>query len=50
MMIFSDSLQSEHMTNTKAGGIKMGVLTTNGYDPGVSEEKLDEIRRFGAAR
>ncbi len=27
----------------------MGVFTTNGYDPGVSEEKLDEIRRFGAA-
>jgi len=37
------------MINTKAGGIKMGVFTTNGYDPEASEEKLDEIRRFGAA-
>ena len=26
----------------------MGVFTTNGYDPGVLEEKLDEIRKFGA--
>ena len=26
----------------------MGVFTTNGYDPGVPEEKLEEIRAFGA--
>lgn len=25
----------------------VGVFTTNGYDPGVSEEKLEELRRFG---
>ena len=25
----------------------MGVFTTQGYDPGVSEEKLEELRRFG---
>ena len=25
----------------------LGVFTTNGYDPGVPEEKLDEIRQFG---
>ena len=25
----------------------MGVFTTHGYDPGVSEEKLEELRRFG---
>ncbi len=25
----------------------MGVFTTNGYEPGVSEEKLEEIRHFG---
>ena len=31
-------------------GLKgMGVFTTNGYDPGVPKEKLDEIRKFGAA-
>ena len=24
----------------------MGVFTTHGYDPGVSEEKLDELRRL----
>ena len=27
----------------------MGVFTTHGYDPGVPEEKLDELRRFGAS-
>ena len=27
----------------------MGVFTTHGYDPGVSEEKLEELRRFGAS-
>jgi hypothetical protein len=27
----------------------MGVFTTNGYDPGVPEEKLKEIRAFGAS-
>ena len=27
----------------------MGVYTTNGYDPGVEESKLEEIRRFGAS-
>ena len=27
----------------------MGVFTTHGYDPGVSEEKLEEIRAFGAS-
>ena len=27
----------------------MGVFTTNGYDPGVPEEKLAEIRAFGAS-
>ena len=26
----------------------MGVFTTQGYDPGVAKEKLEEIRRFGA--
>ena len=26
----------------------MGVFTTNGYDPGVPEEKLEEIQAFGA--
>ena len=26
----------------------MGVFTTNGYDPGVPEEKLEEIWAFGA--
>lgn len=26
----------------------MGVFTTNGYDPGVPAEKLEELRRFGA--
>ena len=25
----------------------MGVFTTSGYDPGVPEEKLEELRRFG---
>jgi hypothetical protein len=25
----------------------MGVFTTNGYDPGVSAEKLEELRSFG---
>ena len=25
----------------------MGVFTTYGYDPGVPEEKLEELRRFG---
>ena len=25
----------------------MGVFTTHGYDPGVPEEKLEELRRFG---
>ena len=25
----------------------MGVFTTHGYDPGVSGEKLEELRRFG---
>ncbi len=25
----------------------MGVFTTNGYDPGVPEEKLEELRAFG---
>ena len=25
----------------------MGVFTTNGYDPGVPAEKLEELRRFG---
>ena len=25
----------------------MGIFTTNGYDPGVPEEKLEELRRFG---
>ena len=27
----------------------MGVFTTNGYDPGVPEKQLDEIRSFGAS-
>ena len=27
----------------------MGVFTTNGYDPGVSEAKLEELRAFGAS-
>ncbi len=27
----------------------MGVFTTHGYDPGVPEEKLEELRRFGAS-
>ena len=27
----------------------MGVYTTNGYDPGVAESKLEELRRFGAS-
>ena len=27
----------------------MGVFTTHGYDPGVSEEKLEELRKFGAS-
>ena len=27
----------------------MGVFTTNGYAPGVPEEKLKEIRAFGAS-
>ena len=26
----------------------MGVFTTNGYDPGVPAEKLEELRAFGA--
>ena len=25
----------------------MGIFTTNDYDPGVPEEKLEELRRFG---
>ena len=25
----------------------MGIFTTHGYDPGVPEEKLEELRRFG---
>ena len=25
----------------------MGVFTTHGYDPGVPEEMLEELRRFG---
>jgi hypothetical protein len=25
----------------------MGVFTTHGYDPGVPEDKLEELRRFG---
>ena len=25
----------------------MGVFTTQGYDPGVCEEKLEELRGFG---
>ena len=27
----------------------MGVFTNNGYDPGVSENKLAELRKFGAS-
>ena len=27
----------------------MGVFTTNGYDPGVSGAKLEELRAFGAS-
>jgi len=27
----------------------MGVFTNNGYDPGVAEEKLEELRTFGAS-
>ena len=27
----------------------MGVFTTNGYDPGVPEAKLEELRVFGAS-
>ena len=27
----------------------MGVFTTTGYDPGVPEDKLEELRRFGAS-
>jgi len=27
----------------------MGVFTTNGYDPGVPEEKLEELKAFGAS-
>ena len=27
----------------------MGVFTTHGYDPRVPEEKLKELRRFGAS-
>ena len=27
----------------------MGVFTTHGYDPSVAEEKLEELRRFGAS-
>ena len=27
----------------------MGVFTTNGYDPGVPEAKLEELRAFGAS-
>ena len=28
----------------------MGAFTIHGYDPGVSEEKLEELRRFGASQ
>ena len=27
----------------------MGVFTTNGYDPGVPEERLEELKAFGAS-
>ena len=27
----------------------MGVFTANGYDPGVPEEKLEELKAFGAS-
>jgi hypothetical protein len=27
----------------------MGVFTTNGYDPGVPEAKLEELRAFGTS-
>ena len=27
----------------------MGVFTTNGYDPGVPEAKLEELRVFGTS-
>ena len=33
--------------HTKLEG--MGVFSTNGYDPAVPEEKLEELRRFGAS-
>ena len=39
------SYQGDFLDYLKLEG--MGVFTTNGYDPGVSEEKLGEIRKFG---
>ena len=39
------SYQGDFLDYLKLEG--MGVFTTNGYDPGVPEEKLEELREFG---
>ena len=41
------SYQSDFVDYLQLEG--MGVFTTSGYDPGVPEEKLEELRRFGAS-
>jgi len=41
------SYQGDFLDYLKLEG--MGVFTTNGYDPGVPDEKLAEIKAFGAS-
>ena len=38
-----------HKLNPLKTWISAYFFTTNGYDPGVPEEKLEEIRAFGAS-